>query len=95
MEYCNITMKVLYVLISSAKRGGACDSHCGEGGNSATPKMMDLAENLCLVTGGTAGIGSATALEFARRGANVAITDLHQNSEVARELIAVVENIGM
>jgi NAD(P)-dependent dehydrogenase (short-subunit alcohol dehydrogenase family) len=34
---------------------------------------MDLQEKVCLVTGGTSGIGAATALTFARKGAHVAI----------------------
>src|ERR1700733_6652180 len=33
---------------------------------------MDLKEKVCLVTGGTSGIGAATALALARRGAHVA-----------------------
>ena len=35
---------------------------------------MELAGKVCLVTGGTSGIGAATALDFARRGANVVIS---------------------
>ena len=34
---------------------------------------MDLHEKVCLVTGGTSGIGAATALSLARKGAHIAI----------------------
>jgi NAD(P)-dependent dehydrogenase (short-subunit alcohol dehydrogenase family) len=34
---------------------------------------MNLAGKVCLISGGTKGIGAATAVEFARRGADVAI----------------------
>jgi len=34
---------------------------------------MDLKGKVCLVTGGTSGIGAATALTLARKGAHVAI----------------------
>ncbi len=41
-----------------------------------------------LITGGGRGIGKAVALEYARNGANIAITALEEN-----ELLAVVEDI--
>jgi 3-oxoacyl-[acyl-carrier protein] reductase len=37
---------------------------------------VELANKICLVTGGTSGIGAATAIEVAKRGADVAITGL-------------------
>jgi 3-oxoacyl-[acyl-carrier protein] reductase len=37
---------------------------------------VELTRKVCLITGGTSGIGAATALEVARRGADVAITGL-------------------
>jgi NAD(P)-dependent dehydrogenase (short-subunit alcohol dehydrogenase family) len=37
---------------------------------------MELAGKVCLVTGGTGGIGAMTALAFARRGARIAVTGL-------------------
>src|ERR1035437_8431538 len=39
-------------------------------------KTMELAGKVCLVTGGAGGIGGMTALAFARRGAQYAITGL-------------------
>ncbi len=41
-----------------------------------TPVSYDLSDKVVLITGGTGGIGSATARELLRRGARVAITDL-------------------
>src|SRR5665213_262685 len=42
---------------------------------------MELAGKVCLVTGGTSGIGAATALGFARRGALVAVTSRNPSFE--------------
>ena len=47
---------------------------------------MDLAEKVCLVTGGTSGIGAATALEFAKRGAHVAIVARTSNEPAMEAL---------
>lgn len=38
---------------------------------------MELAGKVCLVTGGTSGIGAATAMEFVRRGGYVAVSGRH------------------
>ena len=54
---------------------------------------MELLGKAALVTGGTKGIGAATALELARRGANVAIVGRHDD-ESARQTASQVESLG-
>lgn len=54
---------------------------------------MELANKVCLITGGTSGIGAATAIELARRGANVAIAGLQVDS-TACAAKAAIESFG-
>jgi NAD(P)-dependent dehydrogenase (short-subunit alcohol dehydrogenase family) len=49
---------------------------------------MDLKGKACLITGGTKGIGAATAVEFARLGADVVITGRHHDDEAKRTIDA-------
>ena len=44
---------------------------------------MQLQGKVCVVTGSGSGIGRATALEMARRGAKVVVSDI--NDETGRE----------
>lgn len=54
---------------------------------------MLLTGKVALVTGGTKGIGAATALELARRGADVAINGRHDDAD-ARRVHAQIEALG-
>jgi len=53
---------------------------------------MELQDTIAVVTGGASGIGRATALELARRGSDVVVSDIHEErlAEVARE----IESLG-
>jgi len=54
---------------------------------------MQLAGKVALVTGGTKGIGAATAVELARRGADVSINGRYDDDE-ARQVRARIEALG-
>ena len=53
---------------------------------------MRLAEKAALITGGTSGLGAATAILFAREGAAVAITG--RNEEGGREVVEQIKRGG-
>ncbi len=54
---------------------------------------MQLEGKVCLVTGGTKGIGAAAALELARQGADIAINGRYDD-ENAAEVKAAIEELG-
>jgi NAD(P)-dependent dehydrogenase (short-subunit alcohol dehydrogenase family)/pimeloyl-ACP methyl ester carboxylesterase len=56
------------------------------------PAAGRFAGRLVIVTGGAGGIGRATALEFARHGANVLVADI--NDVGAKETVAALEELG-
>ena len=44
----------------------------------------EFKDRVCLITGGSSGIGRGIALEFGRLGANVLIADIQENSKIAK-----------
>lgn len=55
---------------------------------------MELAGKVCLVTGGTSGIGAATALDFARRGAHVVVSGRRAPNDSLETLQAIAAGQG-
>ncbi len=55
---------------------------------------MNLDGKVCLITGGSSGIGAATAREFARRGADIAICGLPADEELAESVKRDVESLN-
>lgn len=62
---------------------------------------MDLLGKICLVTGGTSGIGAATALELAKKGASIAVAsrrgDAQQSGRLAtndREMLFLKTDVS-
>jgi NAD(P)-dependent dehydrogenase (short-subunit alcohol dehydrogenase family) len=53
---------------------------------------MDIQGTTAVVTGGASGIGRATALELARRGADVVVADIHEPR--LAEVVARIEALG-
>ncbi|MFZ1080426.1 MAG: SDR family NAD(P)-dependent oxidoreductase, partial [Candidatus Kryptoniota bacterium] len=55
--------------------------------------MIDFSNQAVLITGGSRGIGAATAKSFAKAGANVAIT-YRGSDQRAREVIDEIKKLG-
>ncbi|MET8569900.1 SDR family oxidoreductase [Streptomyces sp. NPDC004783] len=61
--------------------------------NTNTNSLAPLAGRTALVTGGSRGIGAATALRLAREGADVALTYVH-GKDAAAGVVEAVEALG-
>ena len=60
-----------------------------------TPEPLDFTDEVVLITGGATGIGRATALAFARRGATVVIGDIDDRAEETVRLIQQEGGTGL
>ena len=54
---------------------------------------MNLVDKVALITGGTRGIGAATAAELARRGAHIGLVGRHEDDD-ARQTKSQIEALG-
>jgi NAD(P)-dependent dehydrogenase (short-subunit alcohol dehydrogenase family) len=54
---------------------------------------MDIAGASAIVTGGASGLGEATALELARRGAKVVVVDLPHQEDKAKDVLAATGGV--
>lgn len=57
--------------------------------------MSAMKGKVALVTGAAGGIGSATAVMFARHGVDLALTDLDADSDQAKDVLRQVEALGV
>jgi NAD(P)-dependent dehydrogenase (short-subunit alcohol dehydrogenase family) len=55
--------------------------------------LFDFTNKTILITGGSSGIGRATALAFAQQGANIVIGDL--NETAAQETVELIKKEGV
>ncbi len=67
-------------------------SHTTQFGREDTHRMTDLTGKTALVTGSTSGIGQATAIALAARGAHVLVVG--RNEQRAKDVVAEIEGSG-
>src|SRR5438093_729435 len=72
----------MFFLLCPSRAIHHCDQTIDSTGRfHAATKIMNLQNKIALVTGGTRGIGAATALALSRDGANIAISARREDAE--------------
>src|SRR5690606_7495094 len=81
-------------IVSSPRRGSGGPAHTAVSDHYKETVMQDMKDKVVLVTGGGTGLGAATSLGFARRGAHV-IVNYANSADAAADVAKQCEALGV